>query len=43
MSPVFKRVREDCDVVGLGLDVGGAACNGCGGRTRSLGRLALEY
>ena len=41
--PVLRRDKEDCEVVGLGLDVGGAACRGCGGLARSLGSAEGVY
>lgn len=41
--PVLRRDKEDCEVVGRGFDVGGAACRGCCDLTRSLGRAEFVY
>lgn len=40
---MLRRDNEDCEVAGLGLDVGGAACRACCGRRRSLGSAEVVY
>ena len=40
---MFRRVRDDDEADGLGLDVGGAACSCCWGLTRSAESAELGY